>query len=247
MLGLQTIADVLRATAGTDMAPATSAVIVAAGSSSRMGTNVSKQLLSLNGIPVLARTLLSFQQSGYIDEIIVVIREEDREAVTALLSKYRITKRTKLVLGGADRTESVKNGFESIDPKAKFVAIHDGARCLITPKMIQKVLRAAYLHKAATAACPVTDTVKLSTKRGFVEKTVDRTKVFLAQTPQVFHVDLYRAALVASKGISFTDDNQLIESIGHPVKLVNCGADNIKLTHPEDIWRAKAILEARKK
>ena len=247
MVGLSTIADVLRATAGTDMAPATSAIIVAAGNSSRMGKGVSKQLLELDGIPVIARTLMSFGRSGYIDEIILVVREEDKPEMEALVLRYGIKKPIKLVLGGASRTESVKNGFEAVDPKAKFIAIHDGARCLITPKMIQRVLRAAYLHKAATAACPVTDTVKLATKRGFIEKTVDRRKVFLAQTPQVFHTDLYRAALANCDGLDFTDDNQLVEHINFPVKLVDCGTENIKLTHPEDLLRASAILEARKK
>ena len=247
MVGLSTIADVLRATAGTDMAPATSAIIVAAGNSSRMGKGVSKQLLELDGIPVIARTLMSFGRSGYIDEIILVVREEDKPEMEALALRYGIKKPIKLVLGGASRTESVKKGFEAVDPKAKFIAIHDGARCLITPKMIQRVLRAAYLHKAATAACPVTDTVKLATKRGFIEKTVDRRKVFLAQTPQVFHADLYRAALANCDGLDFTDDNQLVEHINFPVKLVDCGTENIKLTHPEDLLRASAILEARKK
>ena len=247
MLGLQTIADVLRATAGTDMAPPTSAIIVAAGSSTRMGTEVSKQLLKLDGVPVLAHTLLAFQRSGYIDEIVIVIREEDRSDVEGILQKYGITKPARLVPGGASRAESVQKGFSAISPKAKFVAIHDGARCLITPEMIKRVLRAAYLHKAATAACPVTDTVKLATKRGFIEKTVDRRRVYLAQTPQVFHTDLYRAALENCSSTDLTDDNQLIECIGHPVKLVDCGTENIKLTHPQDLLRARAILEARKK
>jgi 2-C-methyl-D-erythritol 4-phosphate cytidylyltransferase len=247
MLGLQTLVDVLRASAGTDMAPATSAIIVAAGNSTRMGKNVSKQFLDLDGIPVLARTLRTFDRIGYIDEIIVVAKQEDTDAVRTLCERYGIKKPYRIVAGGDTRAASVANGFAAISPKAKFVAIHDGARCLITTKMIQKVLRAAYLHKAATAACPVTDTVKLVTRHGFIEKTVDRRKVFLAQTPQVFHTDLYRAAVANNKALDLTDDNQLIENIGFPVKVVNCGSDNIKLTHPEDLWRATAILEARKK
>jgi len=228
------------------MAPATSAVIVAAGSSTRMGKGVSKQLLKLAGVPVLARTLRAFQQSGYIDEIVVVSRPEDMREISELLTKYGITKPVRLVAGGATRADSVKRGFAAISKKAKYVAIHDGARCLITPAMIKKVLRAAYLHRAATAACTVTDTVKIATKRGFIERTEDRERVWLAQTPQVFHTNLYRAALANVKDNTLTDDNQLIEAIGYPVKLVDCGAENLKITRPEDLPRAEAILAARR-
>lgn len=246
MISAATIADVLRATAGTDMAPATSAVIVAAGSSTRMGKGVSKQFLEVGGVPVLMRTLLAFEKSGYIDEIIVVAQPQHHADILEMCRKYGISKPLKTVAGGDTRTASVKNGFAAISDQAKFVAIHDGARCLITPAMIKKVLRAAYLHKAATAACPVTDTVKLATKRGFIEKTLDRDKIFLVQTPQVFHTDLYRAALANAKGKCFTDDNQLIENVGIPVKLVNTGTENIKITHPEDVERAEMILECRR-
>lgn len=247
MISTATFADILRATAGTDMAPATSAIIVAAGNSTRMGKGVAKQFLEVDGAPVLARTLLAFEKSGYIDEIIVVAQAQHHADILDMCCKYDIKKPLKTVPGGDTRTESVKNGFNAISDKAKFVAIHDGARCLVTPAMIKKVLRAAYLHKAATAACPVTDTVKMATKRGFIEKTLDRDKVYLVQTPQVFHADLYRAALANAKEKSFTDDNQLIENVGIPVKLVDTGTENIKITHPEDIERAQMILESRRK
>ncbi len=247
MLTLGTIADALRATAGTDMAPASAAIIVAAGSSVRMGTATSKQFLAVDGVPVLARTLLAFQASRYIDEIVVVARGEDIPAVLELGKTYRIGKLSCVVPGGASRAESVKKGFGAIGKRIKYVAIHDGARCLITPTMIKKVMRAAYLHRAASAACTVHDTVKIANKRGFVEKTVDRATVYLAQTPQVFHADLYRAALACAEGEEFTDDNQLFERVGFPVKLVDCGSENLKITRPEDIGRAEDILRRRKK
>ena len=245
-MSLSTVADVLRASVGTDMAPATSAVIVAAGNSTRMGKGVSKQLLKLSGVPVLARTLHAFASSGYIDEIIIVSRAEDMHDITLLLTKYGIQKPVRLVIGGATRAESVKRGIEAINKKAKFVAVHDGARCLITPQMIKKVLRAAYMHRAATAACPVSDTVKIATKRGFIARTENRDLVWLAQTPQVFDVNLYRAALANVNDDMLTDDNQLIEAIGYPVKLVDTGADNLKITRPEDLPRAEAILAQRR-
>ena len=246
MMSLSTVADVLRASVGTDMAPATSAVIVAAGSSTRMGKGVSKQLLKLSGVPVLARTLHAFSASGYIDEIIIVSRAEDMQEITLLLTKYGIKKPVRLVVGGATRADSVKRGIAAVRKKAKFVAIHDGARCLITPQMIKKVLRAAYMHRAATAACTVTDTVKIATKRGFIERTENRDRVWLAQTPQVFDVNLYRAALANVKDDELTDDNQLIEAIGCPIKLVDTGVDNLKITRPEDLPRAEAILAGRR-
>ena len=246
MMSLSTVADVLRASIGTDMAPATSAVIVAAGNSTRMGKKVSKQLLKLAGIPVLARTLHAFAQSGYIDEIVLVTRAEDMHDITLLLTKYGIKKPVRMVIGGATRADSVKRGVEAINKKSKFVAIHDGARCLITPQMIKKVLRAAYMHRAATAACTVSDTVKIATKRGFIARTENRDLVWLAQTPQVFDVNLYRAALANVKDDTLTDDNQLIEAIGYPVKLVDTGAENMKITRPEDLPRAEAILAQRR-
>jgi 2-C-methyl-D-erythritol 4-phosphate cytidylyltransferase len=244
-MSLSTLTDVLRASVGTDMAPATSAVIVAAGNSTRMGKGVSKQLLRLSGVPVLARTLHAFSQSGYIDEIILVTRAEDMHDITLLLTKYGIKKPVRLVVGGATRADSVKRGVAAIDKKAKFVAIHDGARCLVTPPMIKKVLRAAYMHRAATAACTVHDTVKIATKRGFIERTENRDLVWLAQTPQVFDVNLYRAALANVKDDTLTDDNQLMEKINHTVKLVDFGKDNIKITTPDDIPRAEFILSQR--
>ncbi len=246
MLTLGTIADVLRATAGTDMAPSCAAIIVAAGNSLRMGTGTSKQFLTVGGVPVLARTMLAFSASRYIDEIIVVARPEEIDAVWELQRSYNIPKISKVVAGGASRSESVQNGFAAIDKSIKYVAIHDGARCLITPAMIKKVLRAAFLHRAASAACAVTDTVKLANKRGFIEKTVDRRKVYLAQTPQVFHADLYRAALSHAKDKDLTDDNQLLENVDFPVKLVDCGPENLKITHPDDLGRAEDILARRR-
>ncbi len=246
MLTLGTIADALRGVGGTDMAPSCAAIIVAAGNSLRMGGTASKQFLTVGGVPVLARTLLAFEASRYTDEIIVVARPEDTEAVWALQRKYGIKKLCTVVAGGANRAESVKNGFMAIGKKIKYVAIHDGARCLVTPAMIKKVMRAAFLHRAATAACAVSDTVKIANRRGFIEKTVDRRRVYLAQTPQIFHADLYRAALSYAEGRDLTDDNQLFENFHFPVKLVDCGPENLKITHPEDIGRAEDILARRR-
>ncbi len=245
MIVTEVVADVLRAVSGTDMAPLTSAVIVAAGNSARMGKKGAKQFLEVNGIPVLARTLLAFQAAPYIAEIVVVAKKSDFAAIKQMASTHSISKLTKLVQGGETRAESVKNGFSAIDKKAKYVAIHDGARCLITPELIRRVLRAAYRNKAASAATAVTDTVKLADKRHTIAQTLDRSRIFLAQTPQVFHTDLYRAALQKADPEGCTDDNQLMEQLGVAVKLVDCGKENIKITHPEDIHFAELLLAVR--
>ena len=238
-------ADALRRISGKDPAPFTSAIVVCAGNSTRMGGKSSKQLLELNGKPVLAHTLAAFENAKCISEIILVARAADMAAIWELVEKYGITKVREITKGGDTRAASVRRGFRVIDEKARFVAIHDGARCLITPEQIRKVCRAAYRHRAATAACPVTDTVKLANRRGFIDKTIDRDKIFLAQTPQVFHADLYRAALANVKDDSLTDDNQLMEKVRHPVKLVDTGKDNLKITTPDDVARAAFILAQR--
>lgn len=238
-------ADMVLAVGGKNPSPRTAAVIVAAGNSTRMGGKISKQLLQLNGRPVLAHTLLAFQKARSIDEIVVVARAEDIEAIWKLAHENGIKKLTAVTKGGDSRAASVRRGFAKIDPKTRFVAIHDGARCLITPTQIGKVCRAAYRYRAATAATAVTDTVKKVTRYGFIESTIDRKKVYLVQTPQVFHADLYRAALAYNTDDTITDDNQLMENIDHAVKLVDFGKDNIKITTPDDLARAAFILSER--
>lgn len=241
---LQTGADLVRAVLGTHMAPPTAAIIVAAGRSTRMG-GISKQFAELCGKPVLAHTLLAFEACRHIDEIVVVIRPEDEARTRELAARYGIRKLGAVVHGGETRMDSVKRGFAAIGKRIRYVAIHDGARCLVTPEMIGSVLREAYRHRAATAASPVTDTVKLINRRGYIERTIDRDRVLLAQTPQVFHVDLYTAALTDTETHTFTDDNQLMEYIRVPVKPVNCGAENLKITTREDLDRAAYILARR--
>lgn len=224
----------------------TAAVILAGGSSTRMGEGISKQWLTLDGIPVIARTLMTFEACDLVDEMILVAKEDELPRYESLKARYGLTKLSAVVAGGADRQTSAKNGFYAISKKATFVAIHDGARCLVTDEEIRAVCHAAYSVGAATAAARVSDTVKIA-KDGFIEKTVDRDLVFLAQTPQIFSVNLYHAAVAVAErdGIAVTDDCSLVEHIEHAVKLVPCSPDNIKLTVPEDIARATAILARR--
>ena len=238
-------ADMVLALGGKNPSPRTAAIIVAAGNSTRMGGKISKQFLELCGKPVLAHTLLAFQKARCIDEIVVVARADDLQAVWKLAHTYGIKKLTAVTRGGDTRAASVRRGFQKVHPKTRFVAIHDGARCLITPAEIGKVCRAAYRYRAATAATAVTDTVKTVDRYGFIQSTVDRKKVYLVQTPQVFHADLYRAALAYNTDDSITDDNQLMEKIKYPVKTVDFGKNNLKITTPDDLSRAEFVLANR--
>lgn len=243
------IADLLRSIVGLPPVHRyTTAIIAAAGSSSRMGSEDSKLLLDLDGMPVLARTLSVYQMAESIDEIILVARREDFDRFIALAKQYRITKLKRITQGGEDRQSSVLRGLEVASDKTEFVAIADGARCLTTPDQIDLICRTAYRTSAASAATPAVDTIKLVDAKGYTRKNSPlREEVWLAQTPQIFSLPLYRAAAyhAKEKGLVATDDNALIEAIGRRVKLVDCGKENMKITTPDDLYTAKAILQYR--
>ncbi len=246
----EAVADILRMITGRKKKKHfTSAIIVAAGSSERMQASVSKQFLNVAGIPTIARTLSAFEKSEYINEIILVTRSEDKEKMKKIAVDYSISKLKAIEYGGKTRQESVLAGLEKIDEKSDFVAIHDGARCLVSPSIIEKVCLAAFESGAATAAHRVTDTVKIEGTLQFVKSTPERDKVWLAQTPQVFRSNLYRVAAYTAKKERFTatDDTSLVENINYRVKLVDCGKDNIKITLPGDVELAEFILSKRNK
>lgn len=222
----------------------TAAVIVAAGQSLRM-EGVNKQVAVLCGVPVLVRSLLAFEVASTIDEIVVAARRDDCALVESWAEQYHITKLKSVTSGGDTRAESVRYAFDRISPTTKFVAIHDGARCLITPEAIEKVCRAAYRHNAATAAYRAGDTIKIADRHDFITSTPARHTVWHATTPQVFHADLYRAALATVYLPEATDDNQLVEKLPVPVKLVDCGRENIKITYPDDLAIAEMLLKKR--
>jgi len=248
-LCVKKIAGILRAISGSPHPKNfTSAIIAAAGLSERFGGSVTKQMQELCGTPVLIHTLKAYENTDCIHEIVIVARQDEIPYWEKACKKYELTKVTKIVKGGDSRQQSVMNGLEAIDDKAKFVAIADGARCLITPEQIKDVCHSAYKYKAATAAHRATDTIKIADKKGFIDSTPDRNTVWLAQTPQVFKANLYRAAAVTAEKKKFeaTDDNMLVEFVGHPIRLVECGPHNIKITTYDDVAIAKGILEARK-
>ena len=225
----------------------TSAIIAAAGLSERFGGVTTKQMTELCGAPVLLHTLRAFENTECIHEIIIVAKRNEIPFWETLCKNHAISKVTKIIPGGLTRQESVINGLEAVNEKSKYVAIADGARCLITPEQITSVCRAAYKYKAATAAHRSTDTVKIADKKGFIDSTVDRETVWLAQTPQVFKTKLYRAAAYTAlkKELAVTDDNSLVEAVRHPIRLVECGAENIKITTAADLVVAEGILKSR--
>lgn len=244
------LVGILRAISGTPHPKNyTSAIIAAAGLSQRFGGEVSKQKALLCGTPVLAHTLRAYEAADCIHEIIIVAKKEELSEWRSLCDQYGFKKVTKIVPGGSSRQGSVRHGLEAVSNKSKFVAIADGARCLTTPEQINAVCRAAYKYKAATAAHRSTDTVKIADSRGFIEETADRDFVWLAQTPQVFRTDLYRAAAYTAIKRDFegTDDNSLVEFVKFPIRLVECGSENMKITTRGDLVIAEAILRERKR
>lgn len=231
---------------GKTARPVCSAVVPAAGSSRRMGGE-NKLFAFLDGIPVLARTLMALNATPEIDEIVVATREEDLIAVGDLCRDYGITKPVKIVRGGADRAESVLAACMECREDANYIAVHDGARPLADPELIGRVIAYCRKTNAAAAAVPAKDTIKVVREDGCVISTPNRSTLRCMQTPQVFDAQLLRAALqaaVESEAV-ITDDCSAVERIGKEVYLTEGSWENIKITTPEDMLLAEAILQKR--
>lgn len=224
-----------------------SAVILAAGSGTRMNASVTKQWLELNGRPLFVHSLTQFQLCPKIKEIILCVKAEEKELFENVKDTYGITKLKAVVAGGDTRADSALCGFKMISDKATHVAIHDAARCLITPEMISAVITEAVRYGSATAACRATDTVKTATEDGLIMSTPDRKTVWQAQTPQIFETEIYRASayLALDKKLIVTDDCSMAENAGFKIKLVDCGKENLKITEPIDLYFAEAVLKMR--
>lgn len=224
-----------------------SAIILAGGKSERMG-GVSKQIMAVCGTPVVALSALAYENCPEINEIVVVCREDEIAIVEGLMKEYNIGKFRCAVVGGQTRFDSMKNGFERVNVDADYVAVHDAARCLITPEQISSVISAAKRHGAAIAASKTTDTIKITDKNGFITSTVDRSAAWNAQTPQVMKKAMLEVGIYVPHGNDFspTDDAMLVETLGFKVAVVDCGYENIKITTPNDIAVAKAIIDNRR-
>lgn len=222
--------------------PVCSAVVVAAGTSTRMGFD--KILADVGGQPVIVRCLQSFQQAPSVTEIVVVTREDLVPAVARLCQDFGLTKVTKVIRGGENRTQSARLGTLECGRKAPLIAIHDGARPFVTVQVIEDAIAQAAVNGAAAPAVPLKDTVKLA-RSGLVERTLDRSELYAVQTPQVFDGDLIRAALqkALEDGAELTDDCAAVERLGMKVVLTSGDERNIKLTTPTDLLIGEVLCE----
>ncbi|MBQ7124660.1 MAG: 2-C-methyl-D-erythritol 4-phosphate cytidylyltransferase [Oscillospiraceae bacterium] len=226
--------------------PFLSAVIVAAGSSARMG-GTDKIFMPIAGVPVIARSLLAYENCEDVSEIIVVTKEDSIKKIKAAAEEYGIKKLKNVVPGGATRAESVRCGVLAVSDEADFVAIHDGARPLVLPEDITRCAHDAFRCGGAVLAVPAVDTIKYGKKNGFVEYTPAREKLFAVQTPQIFDLSVYKTAMErAFKELSdWTDDSRIFENDARKVFLTPGKRYNIKITSPEDILIAEALLKGR--
>jgi len=217
------------------------AVIVAAGSASRMG-GIDKVMAQLRGEPMILRTVRNFQECDAVSEIIIVTREDLIIPITNLCKDMAKVK--AVVVGGKSRQESVQMGLNALSSKVKLAAVHDGARPLITWQVIDRAIRAANTYGAAAPAIPVKDTIKVVEGR-VVKNTPDRATLYAVQTPRVFDFDLLRGALKKAEqdGSQVTDDCSAVELMGFKVKIVEGDERNIKVTTPMDLKIAELLLE----
>lgn len=220
-----------------------SAIIVAAGSSERMGFD--KLFALVSGKPVIAYTIAAFEEAKCVDEIILVGRADSLGELEKVISRSGKVK--EIVAGGAERSDSVRAGLQHVDSKADFVAVHDAARPMITPEKITRVFEVARTEGAATLAEPINDTLKRVDAELAVTGPVDRAGVYAMQTPQVFERKLLEEAydLVAKKKMSVTDEVSAVELLGRKIVLVPNHDFNFKITYPRDLPLAEFVLQQR--
>jgi 2-C-methyl-D-erythritol 4-phosphate cytidylyltransferase len=222
-----------------------SAIIVAAGSSRRMGFD--KVFAPLDGKPVIAHTLNAFERADCVDEIILVGRAEGLPVLQEFVRNAELRKVRHVVAGGQHRQDSVRAGLDLLAPGVDYVAVHDAARPFITAEQIERVLELARQHGAAAFAEPITDTLKRADENHFVSVGIDREGVYAMQTPQVFSRDLLvdAYAAVAANKLSITDEVSALEHLGAKVLLVPNDQFNLKITFPRDLLLAESFLSQR--
>ncbi len=220
------------------------AVIVAAGSASRMG-GIDKVMAPLGGEPMILRTVRAFEDCEAVKEIVIVTRKDLIGPIAEICSGF--TKIRSVVQGGSSRQESVKLGLLALSKEVRLAAVHDGARPLVSGELIDKVIRAAHSYGAAAPAIPVKDTIKVL-EGGFIAATPDRSTLRAVQTPQVMDRDLLLGALekAEQEGTALTDDCSAVEHIGMRVRLVEGEERNLKVTTPLDLKIAELLLEEKK-
>lgn len=218
-------------------------IIPAAGQGKRMKAGKNKQFIELNETPIIIHTLKVFEEHTQCSGIILVINESEKADFQYLIEKYRIQKVHQFVLGGTERQYSVYNGLKAVKDD-ELVLVHDGARPFVTQKRIENLVEKAVYTGAAILAVPVKDTIK-KVEEGMVSETVERSTLWSVQTPQAFQIKLLLEAhdKARNEGYLGTDDASLLERVGRPVSIVTGDYTNIKITTPEDLYIAEAILK----
>lgn len=223
-----------------------SAIIAAAGMSNRMGSKINKQFIAIGNKPILVHTLEKFEQCKYIDEIILVSKEEEVEYCRKeIVRKYGFKKVTNIIRGGKERQDSIYNGLLALNENTDIVLTHDGARPFVKVEHIEDGIKGVVEHGACVIGVPVKDTIKVVGDSEIVHHTPKRSLLWAAQTPQCFWTHLimkgYEHAM--NEGIVGTDDSSLVERIGHDIKMIMGSYDNIKITTPEDLIIAESLLK----
>lgn len=221
-----------------------SAVIVAGGRGIRMGGNIRKQYLSLAGEPLLCHCLRAFDACKSLSRIFLVVPENDQDFCRdSVLSAFTLRKKIRIISGGKERQDSVRNGVLAAGEYGGIVAIHDGVRPFVLPEQIESTVAYAEKYGAAMLAIPASDTLKQADARGNAVNTLDRGKIWLAQTPQTFQYDLIRTAHESAQqsGYRGTDDASLAERTGKKIRIIPGSRFNIKITTPEDLMMAEAL------
>jgi len=223
-----------------------SAIIVAAGNSRRMGFD--KLLASVAGEPVIAHAIGAFDRTASVSEIVIVAREERLDEIRKITSDAGFSKVRSIIPGGERRQDSVRAGLDRIEPQAKYIAVHDAARPLVTPEQIEHAFEQCRVHGAAALAQPVNDTLKRADVDFLVGGSVDRRQLYAMQTPQIFErkliEDAYRA--VYAENISVTDEVSAVERLGRKIALALNDDFNFKITYPRDLPVAEFVLRQRK-
>jgi len=222
-------------------------IVTAAGSGSRFASgkgSMPKQFLKLNGMPVILYSLLAFQRSAAVTEIIISADKKYFALLHELAVKNKISKLTSLVEGGKTRFESVKNAFLQVNSAPNdLVLIHDAARPNISAKMVNNLVKEGAKHGEVIPACPVSETIKLA-KGNIVSRTVDRSSLWLVQTPQAFRYRILESSYKkAGRRKTFTDESSLVESCGFKVRVLESSKENIKITTKEDITLLKKLMK----
>jgi len=223
-----------------------SVIIAAAGMGKRMNSNINKQYILLNDKPILFYTLDKFEKNEFVDDIVIVAKEDEiNYCNNNIVNKYGFKKIKEIVAGGKERRDSVYNGLKMVDPESDIVLIHDGARPFVDDEIINSSIKEVIVNKAIVVGVPVKDTIKTVNNDNIIESTPNRSHLWKVQTPQSFSykiiMDCYNKGI--EEDLNVTDDSMLVENFGYPVKMIMGNYKNIKITTPEDLVMGKNFLE----